>query len=344
MDESRILFPLRTNVSLFKTPEGYLELEERLKIASLLYDRLVLQSGFYFLQAAETVAYEIHERDISDDGAAKRREYFEKLDKQDPPPEFYLAWGGADDASKVAFTGQTQTLYFAEFQSLARQAGIAGQPWVELSGAEFSKDSPSDKWIQQQDLQDKNALHLGDEFGSDSVKPKIVHALNHDLALSAALGATLSTDPLHLALVEMKLERLGLVLSSHSIVVRAGLPAVKSVPWNEIIDLRGEPGMADFRRVVNEIESEVSTELETESSELFRDEIVKRWNAKVADVVHGLQPSLKQLTVESLKGLVLDYVPLPGLGTLIDTIRGFGEWHRERRSWINVYMRIVKRS
>jgi hypothetical protein len=198
--------------------------------------------------------------------------------------------------------------------------------------------------VQREDQQDRDALHLGEEFASQSAKPNIIHALNDGLALSAALRATLSTDPLHLSLIKAKLERLGLSLGRHSIIVRLGLPAIKSVPWDEIIDLRSEPGMADFRRVVDDIETEVSAQLGTETNELLRDEVANFWNDRVAEVICRLQPSLKQLAVEALQGLALDLVPLPGLGTLASTIEGFDRWRRERRSWINVYMRLVRRS
>jgi hypothetical protein len=75
--ESRILFPLCTNVNLFQTPAGYLELEERLKVASLLYDLLGLERGFYYLQATEKNSFSVYNRNITIEEAEQQREYLE---------------------------------------------------------------------------------------------------------------------------------------------------------------------------------------------------------------------------------------------------------------------------
>jgi hypothetical protein len=45
--ELLFFFPLRTNVGYFDTPDGYLSLIERIKQASLLYDRLVFEGGVF---------------------------------------------------------------------------------------------------------------------------------------------------------------------------------------------------------------------------------------------------------------------------------------------------------
>jgi hypothetical protein len=51
---STFFFPLRTNVGFFDAPENYLSLTERIKQASLLYDRLLFESGIYIVTVLPT--------------------------------------------------------------------------------------------------------------------------------------------------------------------------------------------------------------------------------------------------------------------------------------------------
>src|SRR3954465_13832233 len=47
LNQSTFLFPLRSNVNFFDTPNGYLSLIGRIKQASLLFDRLLFERGIY---------------------------------------------------------------------------------------------------------------------------------------------------------------------------------------------------------------------------------------------------------------------------------------------------------
>jgi hypothetical protein len=51
--ESTFFFPLRTNVQCFDTAEARLKLEERIKQASLLHDKLLFEGGVYTATAWE---------------------------------------------------------------------------------------------------------------------------------------------------------------------------------------------------------------------------------------------------------------------------------------------------
>jgi hypothetical protein len=323
-DETRILFALRTNVELFKTPEGYLELEERLKIASLLYDKLVLQSGFYCLQSATKGFYDLFNPTISNDEAANLRAYYGDLDKRKPSPEprVIVQNPNTGDVNTVDF-GPTEAIYFAEFQSLLANAGIFEAPWVEWWNGQIQNKPTIAQWIHQQDELDSAQLDLekGTER-SQGLEQKAVQALNHDIALSVALSATLSADPLHLDLMRLKLGRLDFKRLNHQAVVELGLPTVRDVPWDEIADLRQDPGMRDFRRVVNEIEKEIANSTASDEEQWLQDRIVKQWHSRTAEAYCAIRPSLKQLVADSAKGLVFDLLPLPGLGTLFDIVKG----------------------
>ena len=343
--ETSILFPLRTNVALFKTPEGYLDLEERLKVAALLYDRLLLEGGLYIFQAAKTGSYDYHypRTAISDEMAAKQREEYERISRDNPKAEFIvtLQISGSERIIPVV-RGPTEAIYFAELQSLAANFNGREQPWVEWLDGDIDNASAAAEWIRSQDYNDRNTMNLGDEFGNDFVKSKLIHALNRDLALAAIFEATLSTDPLHLALMAKKTETAGFAPTIQNLVVQAGFPGVKEVPWNEIVGLRADPGMVEFRHVVDEIENEIALLPEVKDSDDLRDEITRRWLQRFAEVIAATRPSLKQVTSDSVKSLVLDFVPLPGLGTLTTIIGGTRDVRKARQSWLSVFMHLAR--
>jgi len=147
--ESRVVFPLRTNVALFKTPEGYLELEERLKVAALLYDNLLLEGGFYTFQATRIGSSDWHvpRAAISDEEAGRRRAEHERIDGENPHAEFYVALqtAGSDRVIPVV-RGPIEASYFAEFQSLAAKFSGREQAWVEWLDGDIESASPAGEW------------------------------------------------------------------------------------------------------------------------------------------------------------------------------------------------------
>lgn len=344
--ESRILFPLRSNVALFKTPEGFLALSERLKVATLLYDKLILEGGFYVLQASANGVVEIHEarRTISMEEARKKRAYYEELSRRQPTLEFVFAAKASDSlgAPTPLIGGRTEALYFAEMQSLVEEIDGYNQPWIEWLDGDIERGSLADEWIHQQDHDDLSALNLGDEFGNDFVKSKLIHSLNRDLAFAAVFEATLSSDPLHMSVVARKVDLAGFAPTIQNLVVQAGFPGVKEVPWDEIVDLRDDSGIIEFRSIVDEIENEIALLPEIKDSDDLRGEITRRWLQRFAEVIAATRPSLKQVASDSAKSLILDFIPLPGLGTLATAIGGTRSVHRARQSWLSVFMHLAR--
>jgi hypothetical protein len=320
-----------------------LELEDRLKVASLLYDLLGLERGFYYLQATEKNSLSYYNRNITIEEAEQQRVYFEGLAKQDPPPEFYIEFDATGDFENPLFTtsGSTVALHFAEFQSLAKKANIIELPWVRWLTTDIGQDPAIKKWIQRQTHHDMTDHALDGIADNSPVKKCVIEGLNRDLALAAKHGATISMDPFNFRLNQIKSHHLRFTPSLRELVLKIGLPSVTNILWDEIIDLRKEPGLKDLRRVVNEISAEIATLSKNADFELSRGEITNRWNRRIAGTIQELQPSLRNLAKDSVKSLFFDIVPNPGLGTIYGVVEGTKQIRQAKRSWLSVYMRLA---
>ena len=98
-------------------------------------------------------------------------------------------------------------------------------------------------------------------------------------------------DPSNFTWSQVKSCHLGFSPSLQPVVLRVGLPAVTKVPWDEIIDLRTDPGLKDFRRVVDDVSVEISTLSQDADFGCLPDEIRNRWNSEFVGAIEGLKPS-----------------------------------------------------
>lgn len=349
--ETRILFPLRTNVEVFQTPEGYLALEERIKIAALLYDKVVLEGGFYELTVSQSGSFELRTKrgtegnGISDDDAAHRRSEMEALLRNEQLPPFFVGVQPSDGSSSVTpiVGGRMQELYFAEFQSLAATAQLKHQHWVEWLDNDFASYGSYAAQVQR-NLWNDERMEIGAEIENPFLRSTLLKALNHDLLTTAAINATLSADPLHSALMERKMIKSGFAPSLRLLVVQTSLPSVRSVPWDEVIDLRSDPGMIEFRRVIREIEAEALASVDGATIEDIRNRIQIEWNERMADTLASNRSSLREVATGTAESVLLDLinVPVPFLGTAIGLARDLNALKETRKSWLSVFMRLAR--
>src|SRR5262245_53921143 len=77
-NESTFFFPLRANAGYFDSPNDSLFLMERIKQASLLYDRLVFEKGEFMAIVSERGFFEVRDRNRGlDSDSLVDRETFE---------------------------------------------------------------------------------------------------------------------------------------------------------------------------------------------------------------------------------------------------------------------------
>ena len=169
-----------------------------------------------------------------------------------------------------------------------------------------------------------------------------MRGLNRDLAWAIACGATLAIGPVHARLMTEKMERSGFAPALRIQVVETYLPSLRYVPWNEIISLRDDPGMADFRRVVREVEVEASQLPDDAESVSVPDVIQRGWNRRLAEAISELRPSLRQVVTDNAGSILLDMVSIPFLGSAVGFVRDAYELAEARRSWLSVFIRLAK--
>jgi hypothetical protein len=206
---STFFFPLKTNVQYFTTPEGFLSLEERIKQALILYERVVFESGLYVTSMGPDGAVRMYipmsqivHRDRKS-GVDQRHEGF----------SVWIQPGGANTPPQLLYSSAIEYQFEAEFHTLfnklTTEFGVDG---LEIIDVHLSQDGE-----QHSVLLAENYLKAEDAVlpeGSKTVQKLIVQNLFQDLMLASALGHACSIDPLHAPILD------------HIIHKTAGLQAV----------------------------------------------------------------------------------------------------------------------
>src|SRR5689334_9582349 len=125
-NSSKFLFPLRTNVEYFASLASYLSLVERVKLASLLYDRLVFEEGIYAAIVWENGVYETRIPEhltseqvlisLKDDFTSRGGEALFEVASSEEGPFLPL------------LSGNVTQRFFCEFHTLLRSLGIEQLP------------------------------------------------------------------------------------------------------------------------------------------------------------------------------------------------------------------------
>ncbi len=350
-NESRLFFPLRSNVALFRTPAGFLSLEERLKVAALLYDRVILEGGFYKLDVTAEGSYDFHQlRDVdcsgqglTDEDARLWREQAEKLgDQSDHSIVVSVKPSGSEGDFQRLFGGPLLASYFAEFQSLAAHFDGRNQSWVTWQDGIPHFNQQVGSWLSLA-LQRDELTGVGS--GLDwRLRRKLLEALNRDLVVASLLNATIATDPLHSELMAEKVAKAGFDATLHRSVLPIVLPNVAAVPWNEIVDLRNEVALLDFRQLISEFEDEIADLPDVADLATMHRAVMVRWNERLQQALLDHLPTYRQVAASGLLDLAIEIVnlPVPGFGVAVSTAIDAYEVSRFHRSWLSVFMRLAK--
>lgn len=350
INPSRIFFPLRSNVEMFQAATGYVALQERIKIASLLFDEVILEGGVYKLQMTDRGALDFRipreglGKGVTDQTVAETRQQFEALQQLEAPSlRVTIQPSDGSGEPRLLFDGPTTAMYFSEFQTAVSDLKGLDTPWLiwldddPVRFPEFSE-------LVRQLCDDDYRASVGEVIPNRRIRDQLLKSLNHDLVLTTMVDAFISTDPIHAHLMSAKLERLGFLASTRLAIVNTYMPSVRDVPWDEINDLRSDPGMWDFRRVVGEIEGQIMELPQDATSADVRERIQSEWNKEMADAWTAVLPSFRQIAVETAESLLLDFVniAMPFLGTGIDFARDMNNLRTSRTSWLSVFIRLTK--
>ena len=326
---STFFFPLRTNVQYFDSPETRLKLEERVKQASLLYDKLLFEGGIYEATAWEGTGskgfdmwYSPDPRDL--DAIAREDETFRPTGNT---PALLID-------EKVFGSGKAARQFRAQFIVLLVKIRADTLPWINAQT--FTIPSELDNEIKKLARDDHNLVEGLTE--SSFLRDKIAYNLNRDLLIAAQLQMPASIDELFSPLVLEKAQRNATEGFS---ALEVAVPNWSTLPWDEVFKLREHPSLIEFRKkmvTVERVAREAMAQkvphgdLKYEISQIITDEIAEELY------------NLRQTPEGVIRDVAIDLLtsPLSGVSTFVTAVRGDTQLERQNKSWTTAFFKLRK--
>lgn len=318
-DESVLLVPLRSNASTLLTGAPIVAFRRRLKYASVIYDRVLLEGGVLRQDAGPSLAFSI----------------VESYNPQDPPRWQTAAQRSA--ASKTPFqlsvgreitpgipppvmsamaSSETTISWVATLYPFANELPAAAD-WVDF--ITWPRDRPAtvtqmaDRWT----WADQRNAALEEVVPVRFVRDTVIKNVNNDLAIGISAGMTVAIDTFHQRVVGQRFrDETGWVLRGFAVPVL--FPDAGEWTWEAIADLRRDQKMVSFRKMLREVETEALADAEGGDLERAAHRAYERFRER-EDPIEGVSVPVKRTVTTMLVGGASGAVALPiaGLGGLL---------------------------
>jgi len=326
-------FPLRTNVHYFDSLEQQLALTERVKQASLLYESLLFEGGMY-----DAVVWKDEERG----GGPSIDLHWRPQDITDELLKRYQHKPTGGEAHVVIdqyvfAAGEVERRQHAEFHSLLKELNADNLPWIQVDG--FSLPGELKSLVSRLALDDESSF--GDLLSDKPLflKKKILNNLNYDLILTSLLNVAASMDGLFEPLLSQKGQRhSGLQSAPGFAAFQVAIPNLSHLPWNEIVDIREQESLKEFRRKIMEIEALAQSmfshgdvkDLQLRISRIVTQELLKE--------IRELIPKGSQVAADVIWDVLLGFIP--GASAVATGLTGLGKLEAYSSSWIAAFMKL----
>lgn len=340
---TRLFFPLRTSVELFKEFDSP-AVVARAKQGAVLYDELIFESGLYDITVTPEGSHNWW-RPIEEVGAAELEEARKPIALGG---DFTLSFGKQDGPGvsakemHVAIAGKISARYVAEFQSgILNELAALGAEWVStIPGDKTKPGAPGDPvWeaigqLDFGDLGDTDLLPGTETF----LRSFISSSFNRDSVIAAALGASFNITPLFAPVVECR----G-VAPEHAgtEALRILAPDVGALPWEAILEFRDHDANTEARARLREFER-LAIEQEPEDAYEYIVGVAQEVTRAQRATIEDLAPNLpEELTKQALLGAV-SLVPAVGapVAAFADATASISASHAFNNTWISALMRL----
>jgi hypothetical protein len=327
---SKFFFPLRTNVGYFDTSEGHLSLIERIKQAGLLYDELIFEPGVYMAFIWENGHIDMTFQPESDEMLAFMRSGFKPSGG-----EAQLLLQPEGGQMTPIFDGPTVRQFHCEFHSALRELNAESLSWVKLIPFELTDHGKSAaKLISEEFLTHLNEIVPDIE---KYLRSKIVSNFGRDIALTSAMRVAASMNAMYAPILHRKAQmKEAQGFTSLQIVI----PDLSQVGWDEILDLRNEKSLIEFRSVLSSLEKEIQgllNEGDIDGAQRQR-AIAQGFIDELSRELERVQPRKGEAIVEVILDLILGIIP--GLSAFINLARAGDKLEQANRSWVAAFHRL----
>jgi hypothetical protein len=322
------LFPLSTNAGFYRA-RGQLNLQRRVKEAALLYNRVILEDGLYSATVGPRGAVEMHEPVATDENILRARSL-------KPRGGTFLFALGHKTGRGVVVNGPAERRFVAECRSVVQElledTEMATPPdWVQVRT--FDLPPVMNNQVQRLARADARRPGFWKRTGSSFLRDLVLKSLNHDLVLSACMGAFASLDSYFAPLLRRKPE---LKAARGHFALRVLVPNFSSLDWPQIMDVRDQPGIADFRAKLAEIEEEALNQVD--GAVPLSEAVLRRTLIDLAQ--KWRPPSGLDVTGSIAVDLAVGSIPLlgPGVSALLDVAQA----DQARHTWGAVFLRLLE--
>lgn len=253
-----ILFPLRSNAKSLVAGRGVESVRRRLKIASILFDRVMLEGGSTAIHAGPTASQRWH---AGFDLQRMRSNWDTSTARARARGQTFTIAVGAETVPGTPSQGPFTTVAASE-TTIAWDATL--EPFVsELSRAcdwigftVLAPPTPADNtYVRDWSSRDRRNNVLTNALPVQFVRERVVQDANEDLAAATAIGAAVSADRLHqTVMAERFADESGWGLIGYALPIL--LPQVAAASWDEIAEVRKLRDLEYFRKTLREVEAE----------------------------------------------------------------------------------------
>lgn len=347
-----VFFPLASNAKALISGRPIASVRARLKLASLLYDRVLIEAGRMIIQAGPTGSSAFRMPGDPNTAPAWQTAKSRKVAQANP-----FAIGMAPESTPGV---PAQGSYHAVVQS---ETSICWQPTLEP----FARELPSgcdwihfghpgpippqfeklgQGWVWRDDANDALRQLIPEHF----VRSALIKHVNADLVVGAATGWDISLDRLHGQVVSARFTA-DTSIAPHSFALPVLVPRATELDWQDIARIRQMSAISRLRAVLREVEAEA---LETANKQGDLEEAVRRAYEKIRTTTEHVE-SLGSMIPSTLTDFMVSVgaggitaalamaaatgnVASAAIGTAVTGSMNFAKISRRRRqrAWLGV--------
>lgn len=345
-----VLFPLASNANALVTGGPVANVRTRMKVCSLLYDRVLLEAGDMTIQAGPHGSSVFRHRTGTGSPRAWQTPRGRKRGQEVP---FSLAMAPETTPGVPAPGPYRQVLHsetsicwlptLEPFQNeLPEQCDWIVLGFPSEMAPEFKK--LKDQWKRWDGRNDALTRLVPENF----VRSRILDDVSHDLAIGASGGWDVSVDRFHGQVVGARFASDG-THQSKGLALPVLVPRVGDLTWGDVTKIRRLKAIQQLRAVLREVESEAFEVARSGGDvEAAMHRAYEKKLAGLSEKVHGIRSTAAMGVAELLVGAGAGYAttglallgPAVGAGVTAALMTG---WHvrrvvrgRRHHSWIGV--------
>lgn len=254
---STMYFPLRSNASALYAGPGVAGVRRRILTAALLHDRVILESGFHQSMAGPEGASSLTAHRV--EGPARWQSAHAR--GRATGTRHYVAMRPSSSPETAPMHTMISTpatfSWRATFEPFRRELPASAARWLDFGHVE--DEAPSKATVRQWTSQDRDddfrRYRLGprpEPAGGQFVANALIEAGYFDLATAAHAGVAASVDRRHRAAIQRRLAAGDASPIGGHYALELLLPTAFS--WDDVVGLRRDKGIREFRAVMRDIE------------------------------------------------------------------------------------------